>query len=344
MWKRLAGVVIAALMLLVVTIAPNQNIEAQVTAGSNWTARFFNDPTAIFKAGLPVPNATIPYPGGLAYSWPGAPTDAVGATVPGVNADNFSVIFTTSQSFLSTGNYQFFGQMDDQLIVAIDGFVVFQQTTAGSFSFQYNVVAGSHTIAVGLVEYSGTAVIQFQWQFVGSGQLGTPLPSGPIGRVVNVRGLSLRTGPYLGASFISVLRPDNNYIVQAKSNDEGGGYTWFKVLAGERVGWASGRYLTVETDLNTIPDAVTVFDNLDGAATTGVIGVPRAVMNFRRRPSIRAWRIGQIPWGAPVEILNRTVQGGKNFWFHVRYDGQVGWIYAPYVGVRSGFIEVVPVR
>jgi uncharacterized protein YraI len=159
-----------------------------------------------------------------------------------------------------------------------------------------------------------------------------------------VRGLSLRTGPYLGGSFIWILRPDNNYTVLGKSDDEGGGYTWFYVIVGEKEGWTSGRYFVVDADIATIPYKDNIFQKLDAPLSTGVIGMPRAVMNFRRRPSQRSARIGQIPWGAEVEILNRTVQAGKNHWFQVRYNNQIGWIYAPYVGIRRGFLETVPIR
>ena len=332
-------------MLLVIIIAPTENTSAQVDSGTNWVGRFYNDPNAIYQTGaLPTPVATEVYPAGLHFNWPGQPTNSFGQPIASVNADNFSVIFQTQASFLSTGLYQFFGEIDDQIIVAIDGFIVFQQTAPGQFAFQYQLTSGSHTIAVGMVELTSTAILQFQWQFVGTGAVGTPVPVGPIGRVVNVRGLSLRTGPYLGASFIAVLRPDNNYTVLAKSNDEGGGFTWYKVVAGERVGWASGRYLLVEADPNSIPNEGTVFDQLDNPNSTGVIGVTRAVMNFRRRPSVRAARIGQIFWGAEIEILNRTVQAGRDFWYQVRFDGKVGWIFAPYIGIRSGFILTVPIR
>jgi uncharacterized protein YraI len=65
-------------------------------------------------------------------------------------------------------------------------------------------------------------------------------------------------------------------------------------------------------------------------------------MNLRVRPSTRTAIIGSIPWGAEVPLLNRTVQGGQNRWFQVRYEGRVGWIFAPYVSVR-GDINAVPI-
>ena len=344
-WKRFAGIFALTLALLLVVLAPTDQAEAQVTFGTNWQAQFFNNPNAIFNNPLPPPDAVTTFPSGMNFVWPAQPVDPLNQIIPNIGADNFSVLFASNQNVVTTGTYQFFGQVDDRIIVAIDGVVAFQQDFPGTFSFTYDMQAGTRNIAVGLVELTEEAVLQFQWQFIGTGALGTPVPSGPQGRVVNVRGLSLRTGPYLGASRIGVLRPDNNYTVLSKSDDEGSGFTWYRVVAGDQVGWTSGRYFVVDVaDPNLLPVGTSVFQELDNPTSTGVIGVTRAVMNFRVRPSQRSPRIGQIPWGAEVEIFNRTVQGGLNHWYQVSYNNQVGWIYAPFIGIRNGFINAVPVR
>jgi uncharacterized protein YgiM (DUF1202 family) len=66
-------------------------------------------------------------------------------------------------------------------------------------------------------------------------------------------------------------------------------------------------------------------------------------MNLRRRPSERTQLLDKVPWGAEVPVIGRTVQGGKSFWLQVRYNGKVGWIFAPFVGTR-GILDAVPVR
>jgi uncharacterized protein YraI len=164
-------------------------------------------------------------------------------------------------------------------------------------------------------------------------------------QVKSVKGLSVRTGPYLGASLVTVARPGTPYIPIARSQDEGGGggFTWFLITVGDKRGWASGRYLQVTGDPNSVPVQGTVFDQIDGAPGLGVMAVPRSVMNFRRRPSQRSALISQMPWGAETELIGRTIQYGENFWYQVRWNGQVGWIYAPFVSVR-GNIDAVPVR
>jgi len=346
MWlKRFTVLSFMGLVALALVIAPSDRAEAQVTFGTNWQAQFFNDPNAIFGTALPTPVFVTNYPAGMNFVWPAQPLDPLNNVITSVNADNFSVLFASNQNITTPGIYQFYGQVDDRIIVAIDGLIVYEQNTPGNFSFTVEMQAGIRNMAVGMVELTNQAVLQFQWQFIGNQAIGTAVPLGPQGRVVSVRGLSLRTGPYLGASRIGVLRPDNSYTVLGKSDDEGSGYTWYNVVAGDQVGWTSGRYFVVDTaDPNLVPTVQNVFQTLDNPESTGVIGVTRAVMNFRIRPSQRSPRLGQIPWGAEVEIFNRTLQAGMNHWFQVRYNNQIGWIYAPFVATRNGFINTVPVR
>jgi uncharacterized protein YraI len=341
MFKRFRIFIPALMALLLLALAPGM-VSAQVSFGTNWSAEFWNNTN--FEG---IPAAITVYPGGLNFNWgTGRPRDANNVELAAVNPDNFSARFQTTENFLQAGDYTFSGFVDDQVRVFIDGIEVFSQATPGNFTFNRTLTAGVHALRVDYVELTNTAILQFQWQFGGVAPIFTPTPappSGPQAHVVNVRGLSLRTGPYLGASFIGVLRPDNLYLVHGKNNDEGGGFTWYRVTVGERVGWASGRYLRLNVEPATIPDMGSVFDELHSPHDTGVTAVPRAVMNFRRRPSIRSARIGQIPWGAEVPLLNRTIQGGQNFWFQVRYQGQIGWIFAPFVSVR-GNIDAVPIR
>ncbi|NWF67617.1 MAG: SH3 domain-containing protein [Chloroflexi bacterium] len=184
--------------------------------------------------------------------------------------------------------------------------------------------------------------------------------------VVNVRGLSLRTGPYLGATFIQALRPGTQFAVVARNRDEGI-YTWYqlRVPIGQPLatpdplataipgvapvaqqfttGWASGRYLQLSGDANAIPLQATIFDQIDGAADVGVLAIPRAPMNLRRRPSTRTQVLAEVPWGGVVPLIGRTVQGGENFWLQVRYNNFVGWIYAPFVSIE-GDVDAVPIR
>ncbi|MEQ8674757.1 MAG: hypothetical protein RLP44_31935 [Aggregatilineales bacterium] len=341
--KNLIYLFIPLLLMLGLFTLSIERTSAQ-TFGTNWQAQFYNnisftDPVV----------ATASYPNGLNLNWQTVPTDGNNNPLGAVQQDNFSVRFTSSQ-FFNAGIYDFTMTIDDQATVLIGGVPVTQPTVPGTYTFSASFTsANNYSVEVRLVEISQVAIMQLQW--VQQGAVGgtpgaptaTPGPVGPQGNVVNVRGLALRTGPYLGASYVSVLRPDIAYQVLARNEDEGGGYTWYRVNTGEREGWTSGRYLTVTN--GTPPLEGSVFDNLSNPPDIGVVAVTRAIMNFRRRPSIRSARIAdlpQIPWGAEAQLVGRTVQGGRNFWFLVRYEGRVGWIYAPYVSVR-GNLNSVPV-
>lgn len=335
---RLIGLI---MLVLLVMAAPGLNggtVNAQATGGVNWVAQFYN--SIDFTLGTEV-GGVVSYPAGLNFVWAGQPTDANGIPVAGVPADNFSVEFLSFQTFAQSGIYTFTVTADDQVVVLIDSVTAFIQTVPGTYTFTYNLAAGQHQINVGLIELTQDAKITLVWEFGDTGGVPTG-PTGPTGNVVQVRGLSLRTGPYLGASFIGVLRPDIAYPVLARSNDEGGLYTWYKVQAGEKVGWSSGRYLNINGDVNSIPFEGTVFEQIANPPDIGAIAIPRAIMNLRLRPSQRSFRLDQVPWGDQVELLGRTLQGGMNHWLQVRYNGQVGWIYAPFVTVR-GNVGAVPI-
>jgi uncharacterized protein YraI len=334
-----AGIFLILLLLIAVMV--------QADFGINWTGSFYNSTT---PSGTPT--ATITGINGLNFNWPDIP-NINGVPVVGLGADNFSARFTSTQTF-GQGNYLFTITYDDNARVTIDGIEVFSDFTGGPVktrSFNRDMTAGAHTLEVTFVEISASAVLQFQWNPAGAVTtpgVGTPLaPTGtPIppltASVTGVRGLAVRTGPYLGASFVTTALPENAYPVLGRNQSENG-VTWYLITVNQRTGWASGRYLTFSTDPNSIPIQGSVFDTIDNPPGTGVIAAPRAVMNMRVRPSVRTAIIDSIPWGAEVPLLGRTVQGGQNFWLQVSYNGKIGWIYAPFVTIR-GSVIAVPIR
>lgn len=327
--------------------------EAQIL-GTNWVGTFYNGTTL---SGTPIAT-NIQYPTGLCFVWgTGAPTAGSntqctpGPAVAGAPADNFSASFASTQNFSQTGSYLFTVRVDDGIRIYIDNAVVldqFKQTNQlTEYTFTVSLAAGNHSIRVEYVEFTGSATIQVQWGFssggggTAAGPTATPVPAA-TGQVITVKGLALRTGPYLGASLIGVARPGTTYPITEQNNDEGL-FTWYKITAGDNSGWVSGRYFEVSGNLGAIPVTGTIFDSIDDAPDKGVVGVTRSVMNLRRRPSERATLLDKVPWGAEVPVIGRTIQGGKPFWLQVRYNGKVGWIYAPYVGLR-GIVDAVPIR
>ncbi|HLU09275.1 MAG TPA: SH3 domain-containing protein [Oceanobacillus sp.] len=348
MAKRHYALMLAVLMAL---MGGTFIVLGQSGLGVGWTAQYFNNTSL---SGSPVYTETLP--NGINFNWG---TGSPNALVP---VDNWSARFTSVQT-LQAGTYEFVVASDDGVRVFIDNVLVLDRFVGRILTtdrFQQNLTAGPHSITVEYVEFVDQAALQFQWfllaggtetQVAGGGggfatPFGTPPPTavytGPTVTVVGVRGLAVRTGPYLGASYITALVGQQSYPVLARNRDEGV-YTWYLVQVGERQGWSSGRYLTVSVDPETLPIQGSVFDEHANPPDLGVVAIPRAVMNLRARPSIRSPRIGSIPWGAQTSLVGRTVQGGIDRWYQVRYNGQVGWIAAPWVTVRGDLFRV-PVR
>jgi hypothetical protein len=346
--------IILLTVLLVLVFSSLASVHAEF--GVNWTAEFYDDPD--LATGVVT---TVTGINGINFNW-GTGRPVVNGQTINVNQETFSVRFTSTQVF-SQGNYNFVVSYDDGARMLIDGQPVFDEfngngnNTVRTNNFNRDMTAGNHTLVVEYFDGVGNASIQVQWFLQGGsvttpgvftttpGVFVTPTPLAtavpPLTVSVTSRGLSLRTGPYLGASFIGVARPGTAFIPAARNQDEGT-YTWFQITVGERTGWVSGRFLNVTGDPNSAPLVSTVFQQIDGAPDLGVIGVTRSVMNLRRRPSQRAALLAQIPWGDEVQILGRTRQGGKDFWYQVRWTGQVGWIFAPFIRVGPD-INRVPV-
>lgn len=348
--RATALMMMTGLMLLVLMPL----LSALAESGTNWNATYYNTN----DLSGPVVYTEV-LPSGIDVNWgTGSPSSAV-------NNDNFSARYTSVQAF-NAGVYEFRISSDDGVRMFIDGVRVLDKygpRILTTDTFQQTLTAGTHSLTVEYVEYTDQAAIRVQWfpltlggtpgitpgvtpgvPFLTPGTVLTPTAvyTGPAATVSGVRGLALRTGPYLGASFVTTLIGGDSYPVLARNRDEGT-YNWYKLQVGDRIGWASGRYLTLNVDLNSLPLQGSIFDEIDGAADIGARAYPRAAMNLRIRPSTRMPEIADVPWGAPLELLGRTVQAGVDQWLHVRYNGIIGWIDASYVTVR-GEIFQVPIR
>lgn len=346
--------IILLLFLLIGAMAFVPAIPTNAQAAVPWVALFY--PTN----NLTGSSTLATYPNGLSQNWgAGTPRDGAGNFVSGItNPDQFSAIFAANATF-NVGFYEFVILADDGVRLYLDGDLVIDDFGATGQKERRVMVqvltAGTFQVVVEYVEYTGNALIQVNWTV----SSGTPQPTAttvPVAvvNVVTVRGLALRTGPFLGASLVAVARPSVDYAVLARNTQEGL-FTWYLIqFDSDTQGWVSGRYLTFKTGT---PDIVplrnsTHFDTITDPAGLA-IGTTRSVMNFRVFPTERSQRIAAMPqleWGANVEILARTVQGGQNFWYQVRYNvpnsntSLVGWIYAPFVALSGDPIDSVPIR
>ncbi len=335
--------------LLALVLMPLNTALAQQQFGSNWVAQFYNSNNL---SGSVV--ATANFPTGINANWgTGQPRDGANNVLTGVNADSFSARFTGTQA-ITAGVYDFVISSDDGVRLYIDGNLIIDNFVGGgqrTNSARVNLTGGNYTLVLDYYEDTGNALVQLSWvaatgvTITPTGPTPTPVPLAS-GGVTGVRGSAIRTGPFLGASFIAVARPETALTFLARNRSEGV-FPWYLVSFGDannRQGWVSGRYLTIAGTPEALPEQGSVFDGIDGAPDIGVRGQTRAAMNLRVRPSQRTAVQGQIPWGDTVIIVGRTVQGGKDFWYHVRWQDKLGWISAAYVTVSAGDVRNLPVR
>lgn len=168
----------------------------------------------------------------------------------------------------------------------------------------------------------------------------TPLPP-TYSNVIEVEGLSIRTGPFIGASRRGVLRPNVNYRVEAKNNQEGV-YMWYYIITDDGIeGWASGRYLAVYGQ--DVPFAGSGLDNVWNERNRGVIVEAIDNIHFRPGPSDRTQPYADlIPWAGRMTVYGRTTSGRGDEWYAVEYNGTRGWVYSGVVKVVEGLMEAIP--
>jgi uncharacterized protein YraI len=342
----IVAVIFCSLILLSTTLV-------QAEFGTNWTGVFYNNFTLAEPA-----TATVTNINGLNFNWASGPPVVNGQTVTGINNENFSARFSSTQQF-AQGTYTFTTTFDDRVRVRIDGQQVFEEWNSlpefpKTRTFTATLSQGAHNLTVEYAEEQGQAVLQFQWQLTGASTgptlaPGTPfVPGTPIpaltASISGVRGLAVRSGPYVGASLVTVMTAENGSGLPVSGrNPSEEGVTWYLVTVNGKTGWSSGRFLTFSTDPGGLPVQGSIFDQIDNPPDTGVRVATRSNMNLRARPSARTAILANIPWGAEMPLLGRTVQANSDRWYQVNYNGQVGWIIAPFTTVR-GDIRAVPIR
>jgi hypothetical protein len=162
MWKLFGY---ALLFALVATIA--QPAQAQLL-GTGWTAEFYEDTAMDSATGYDYE----PYPNGVYFNWgTGVPTKADHVTpVPGVGPDYFSARFWSRQPLDQIGTYLFTVYVDDGVRVYLDGILILDEFTENhtnsyrTFQFyRHNSTPTEVNITIEYVEYTGSALLVFQW-------------------------------------------------------------------------------------------------------------------------------------------------------------------------------------
>lgn len=265
-----------------------------------------------------------------------------------------------------TGPYNYSvlsGTLPPGLFLTSGGQITGVANTGGSFSFTVQAVDQANTSRTGTRGYvinvpnapTATPTLNpalctptptlLPGQVAPSVVAATPPPSAVV--VTTIRAAAVRSGPYLGASLITIVRSGAGVTLTARSNAEGVITWYYATFPNGQAGWISGRTLTLNIDPNTLPVQGSIFDQIDNAPDIGIVGTVNAsVLNMRVRPSERTARIVQLRFGTEVTVLGRTIidRRGQSFWYHIRLeDGRVGWVAARFLTINSS-IRSLPVR
>lgn len=134
--------------------------------GIVWTSQFYNNTTL---SGSPVATRQD---SSLLFNW------GTGSPAGGVNADNFSAVFTTVASFANT-SYRFQIVADDGVRLTVDSAVLINTfdnpQPSKTLTADFTLSAGQHTVRVDYREFSGDAFLYVGWVPTTS----APNPSNP---------------------------------------------------------------------------------------------------------------------------------------------------------------------
>ena len=158
--------------------------------------------------------------------------------------------------------------------------------------------------------------------------------TGVIGIIVNTNGVNFREKADKNSTSMGLLKADT--VVEVLSIPEKfDSNHWYKVRYNEKVGYIQAPYVRVpsmegEDDPTDAPTTAPEYNVL----FTGVV-VDTNGLNFRKGPGTNYESTKQLPAGTKLGILEVPTAFDKNHWFKVLYNGEVGYVQAPYVKVEG---------
>ncbi len=286
-----------------------------------WTAQYFNNAAL---SGTPV---LIQSEGSPSHNWG---TGSPGASLP---ADNFSARWTSTQG-LDAANYQLTLQADDGVRAYVDGALVineFHSATTNTYTANLNLSAGQHTITIEYYEAGGNAFISYNLNRVTSVIVTQPnqVSTGTIATVTAGR-LNVRDNPNANATILLKINRSEVYPVVGKNGDS----SWYQINVNGVVGWVSGRFVAIGG--NQSVNVVTSAQSLAQPVDTGFNATALTKVNVRNAPSTRGTTIlAKMQRNEVARIIGRTA---NNSWWHVNYNGTVGWVSSTYARIQGGAV------
>lgn len=341
----LAIMIVASVFGFAVTQSMIVEAQSNVIVGRDWNGTYYSD------VNFTTPAFTRVETNGINFSY------GLGSPGAGVPVDNFSIRWTSVQTFPETGVYRFTVFRDEDAELQLDGQTIIPFVGAignQTYSVDLPVTAGQHSMTLSYREFTNNAFVQLAWQLISntgtSGTLGptatftrTALPAIPPGAltatVIRASVLNIRDAPSLGGGRIGRILRGETYAVVGRDEDA----RWFLLQLGGYQGWAWSHYLFINGNEFNAP-VRSPFGTIGvppGVQDTGVVAQSQSTMNLRSAPSVAGDRIGRVTWGAFLPVIGRTADG---YWWQVVWKGTVGWIYSPYSNIIQGDLNAVPVK
>jgi len=319
----------------------NEVVDAQT---GTWTATVYSDTNFGTSIG------TVSYSSAQLQS---LSFGAGGPPVTNAPSDNFSIRFTSQQVF-NTGSYQIRLIADDRATLTINGQQIAVVTGPNQpVTVNYQVqLSSTLNLQLDYVEFTDQAFLQLQITL--GGAVGptftpaptatatrTPLPPIPPGAitatVIRAGVLNVRDAPSLGGNRIGRILRGETYAVVGRDSDA----RWFLLQLGGYQGWSWGFYLFIDgNEFNPPVVSGNSILGLAGQPDFGVRGQSEATLRLRQGPSVATAQIGRVTWGAFLPIVGRTADG---FWYKTVWKNTVGWVYSPFIEIREGDLNNVPI-
>ncbi len=318
-------IVLAAVILigLGAGIVRMPTTHAQDFFGNGWTAQYFDNTTLSGTPVLTRQETRIALQFG---------TGSPGVEVP---ADRFSAVFTTTENFQQSTDYEFVARADDGVRVIVGGAVVIDQFNGppGTYSGRIRI-SGSQEIRVEYKEEVDNAFIEVFWR-IAPPPTPPPIPPGAVAAtVVRASVLIVRDGPSLGANRVGTIRRGEVYVVVGRDPDA----RWFLLDLGDRQAWAWGFYLFIDGN-EFKPPVVGPFAVSDGITDVPLVVRSISGLKLRAEPNTQSAQIGRIEWGATMPVVGRSERGS---WYLVIWKGTEGWVFSPFTEPVQGSLNDVP--
>ncbi len=283
-----------------------------------WLATYYNNRDL---SGTPAAILTESTP---AHNW------GAGAPVGGVNADNFSARWASTQN-LNAGTYRITVRADDGVRVYVNGQLVIDQwhlATLQTYTADVTLNTGNHTFVVEFFEAGGVAFLEYNLTLAGAGGGQQPPAQTGVTASVTAFRLNFRDQPTTAANIIGKLNRGETYPVVGRTSDR----AWLQLNVRGTVGWAYASYLDVN-GTGEIP--VTSGSQITPPpASTGYTLAANQAVNIRSRPGVSGSAIiGVLRTGQIASIVGRS---STNAWYQVNYNGVIGWVSGAFVQLQAG--------